>query len=103
MQWIILVVSNINICIKIYALDFHFFNYLYYIKLILHIDPRVNNWPLMKDLSTVMVIVATYYYFVKIAGPRLMENRKPFSLKRTIQVYYIFQIFSCCTLIYGVS
>ncbi len=33
------------------------------------------------------IIVAAYIYFVTSLGPRLMENRKPFDLKRPMIIY----------------
>ncbi len=33
------------------------------------------------------IIIAAYIYFVTTLGPRLMENRKPFDLKRPMIIY----------------
>lgn len=33
------------------------------------------------------IIILSYIYFVKTLGPRLMENRKPFDLKRPMIIY----------------
>lgn len=33
------------------------------------------------------VIIASYIYFVSTLGPRIMENRKPFELKKAMIVY----------------
>lgn len=33
------------------------------------------------------IIIASYVYFVTSLGPRLMENRKPFDLKRPMIIY----------------
>ncbi|CAO1421141.1 unnamed protein product [Diamesa tonsa] len=45
-------------------------------------------------------ILAVYLWFVKIAGPRMMENRKPMDLKKIIIAYNIFQIASCSFIVY---
>lgn len=41
----------------------------------------------------VLGVVACYVYFVKVLGPKMMENRKPYDLTKVIYVYNIFQIF----------
>lgn len=33
------------------------------------------------------IIIASYIYFVTTLGPKLMENRKPFDLKKPMIVY----------------
>lgn len=38
-----------------------------------------------------IIIIAAYIYFVTSLGPRLMENRKPFDLKRPM-IFYNFGI-----------
>ncbi|XP_076618285.1 very long chain fatty acid elongase AAEL008004-like [Colletes latitarsis] len=55
-------------------------------------DPRVNDWPMMSDPLPTLFICLFYVYFVKVLGPKLMENRKPFDLKNTMILYNIFQV-----------
>ncbi|XP_043102959.1 elongation of very long chain fatty acids protein 7a [Puntigrus tetrazona] len=50
-------------------------------------DPRTEDWLLMSSPLPQTVIIAFYIYFVMSLGPRLMENRKPFDLKRVLIVY----------------
>ncbi|KAJ8933112.1 hypothetical protein NQ318_020317 [Aromia moschata] len=39
-------------------------------------------------------------YFVKILGPKLMENRKPFQIKNLLKAYNIIQIVGNAYLFY---
>ena len=39
-----------------------------------------------------MGILAAYLYFVLSWGPRQMEHRKPFELKKTLVIYNFFQV-----------
>ncbi|KAJ8920046.1 hypothetical protein NQ315_011696 [Exocentrus adspersus] len=55
-------------------------------------DPRVNDWFLMSSPFPTMAICLTYVYIVKVLGPKLMENRKPFELKNVLIVYNLFQV-----------
>ncbi|XP_062409759.1 elongation of very long chain fatty acids protein 7-like [Sardina pilchardus] len=50
-------------------------------------DPRVGDWPLMSSPVPQTMIIASYIYFVTTLGPRIMENRKPFDLKKPMIVY----------------
>lgn len=50
-------------------------------------DPRTEDWLLMSSPFPQTIIIAAYIYFVTSLGPRLMENRKPFDLKRPMIVY----------------
>ncbi|XP_028924078.1 elongation of very long chain fatty acids protein 7 [Ornithorhynchus anatinus] len=52
-----------------------------------HADPRVGEWPLMSSPLPQAAILAAYVYFVTLLGPKLMENRKPFDLKKTMVAY----------------
>lgn len=55
-------------------------------------DPRVNNWFMMSSPFPTLFICLFYAYFVKVLGPKLMENRKPFDLKRILLFYNFFQV-----------
>uniref|UniRef100_A0A336MZI3 Elongation of very long chain fatty acids protein n=1 Tax=Culicoides sonorensis TaxID=179676 RepID=A0A336MZI3_CULSO len=55
-------------------------------------DPRTKDWPLMSSPFPTLAICLTYVYIVKVLGPRLMENRKPFQLKNTLIVYNFLQV-----------
>ncbi|KAL6459142.1 hypothetical protein MHYP_G00326140 [Metynnis hypsauchen] len=50
-------------------------------------DPRTQDWLLMSSPLPQTIIIASYIYFVMSLGPRLMENRKSFDLKRVLVVY----------------
>ncbi|XP_059052317.1 elongation of very long chain fatty acids protein AAEL008004 [Achroia grisella] len=59
-------------------------------------DQRVKDWFLMSSPFPTLAICLTYVFIVKILGPKLMENRKPFELKNVLIWYNLFQvIFSC--------
>ncbi|MXQ81126.1 hypothetical protein E5288_WYG012634 [Bos mutus] len=47
-------------------------------------DPRVEDWLLMSSPLPQTIILGFYVYFVTSLGPKLMENRKPFELKKFI-------------------
>lgn len=55
-------------------------------------DPRVKDWPLMESPLPTLCICLAYAYFVKVLGPKLMENRKPFNLTRILIVYNLAQV-----------
>lgn len=46
---------------------------------------------MMSSPLPTLAICVSYAYVVKRLGPRLMENRKPFSLRRTLIAYNLFQ------------
>ncbi|KAJ8380839.1 hypothetical protein SKAU_G00016170 [Synaphobranchus kaupii] len=50
-------------------------------------DPRADGWLLMSSPGPQTIIIVSYIYFVMSLGPRFMENRKPFDLKRILIVY----------------
>lgn len=55
-------------------------------------DPRVNDWVMMSSPFPTLAICLFYAYFVKVLGPKLMENRKPFDLRRVMIWYNLFQV-----------
>ncbi|XP_014614327.1 PREDICTED: elongation of very long chain fatty acids protein 1-like [Polistes canadensis] len=50
-------------------------------------DPRVANFPLMKDPFAVTLILLAYLEFVLHIGPRYMKNRKPYKLNNFLILY----------------
>jgi len=65
-----------------------------------HGDPRVAHLPLLGNLWIVLAIVAAYVAFVLHYGPRWMEHRNPFELKRVMQVYNVVQVLTNATIFY---
>lgn len=65
-------------------------------------DPRVNNWPMMSSPFPTIFISLFYAYFVKVLGPKLMENRKPFNLRKIMLFYNLFQVILSTWLFYEV-
>ncbi|KAK6639800.1 Elongation of very long chain fatty acids protein 7 [Polyplax serrata] len=58
-------------------------------------DPRVKDWPMMSSPFPTLAICLFYAYFSKVLGPKIMENRKPFDLRKILIVYNLIQsIFS---------
>ncbi|XP_031349785.1 elongation of very long chain fatty acids protein AAEL008004-like isoform X2 [Photinus pyralis] len=55
-------------------------------------DPRTADWFLMSSPFYTLGICLTYVYIVKVLGPRVMENRKPFQLKNVLIAYNLFQV-----------
>uniref|UniRef100_A0A8D9BTW9 Elongation of very long chain fatty acids protein n=1 Tax=Cacopsylla melanoneura TaxID=428564 RepID=A0A8D9BTW9_9HEMI len=66
-------------------------------------DPRVNEWFLMSGPLPTICICLTYAFIVKIVGPKLMENRKPFQLRKTLIVYNFIQVLFSSWLFYEVA
>ncbi|XP_053602716.1 very long chain fatty acid elongase AAEL008004-like isoform X2 [Plodia interpunctella] len=63
-------------------------------------DPRTNPWFLMSSPFPTLIICLSYVYLVKVLGPRLMENRKPFELKNIIIGYNFLQVIFSAWLFY---
>lgn len=57
-------------------------------------DGRVEDMPLIGSPFPILALLGAYVYFVTIAGPKFMENRKPYNLKSIIQIYNLIQIVS---------
>lgn len=55
-------------------------------------DKRVDDWPLMSSPWPTLTLCAAYVYGSLVLGPTLMRDRQPFEMKKTIQVYNIFQV-----------
>nr|BBF94995.1 elongation of very long chain fatty acids protein 15 [Orthetrum albistylum] len=63
-------------------------------------DPRVNDWFLMSSPFPTLMICLTYVYIVKVAGPKFMENRKPFEMRKILIVYNFLQVVFSAWLFY---
>ncbi|XP_050310158.1 elongation of very long chain fatty acids protein 7-like [Anthonomus grandis grandis] len=63
-------------------------------------DEYTKDWFMVGSLGKLLLILAGYIYFCTKLGPRLMKDRKPFKLTRTIQIYNIFQVFANAFLVY---
>ncbi|XP_070513920.1 very long chain fatty acid elongase AAEL008004 isoform X2 [Cardiocondyla obscurior] len=63
-------------------------------------DTRTTNWLLMRSPFPTLFICLSYVYVVKVLGPKLMENRKPFQFKNTLVVYNLFQVIFSAWLFY---
>lgn len=74
-----------------------------HIQQVWFLDQRVKDWFLMSSPLPTLCICLTYVYIVKVLGPKLMENRKPFELKRILIYYNLFQVIFSTWLFYEVS
>ncbi|KAL0121623.1 hypothetical protein PUN28_006854 [Cardiocondyla obscurior] len=54
----------------------------------------------MRSPFPTLFICLSYVYVVKVLGPKLMENRKPFQFKNTLVVYNLFQVIFSAWLFY---
>lgn len=55
-------------------------------------DHRTDDLFLIHNPIPVFIILLLYYHFIYNFGPRFMQNRKPFKLKKLLIAYNIFQI-----------
>lgn len=65
-----------------------------------HADSRTTNWLLMRSPFPTLFICLSYVYIVKVLGPKLMENRKPFQLTNVLIAYNLFQVIFSAWLFY---
>uniref|UniRef100_A0A034VHB6 Elongation of very long chain fatty acids protein n=2 Tax=Bactrocera dorsalis TaxID=27457 RepID=A0A034VHB6_BACDO len=63
-------------------------------------DSRTKDWPMMSSPFPTLAVCLTYVYLVKVLGPRLMENRKPFQLQNTLIIYNAAQVIFSAWLFY---
>lgn len=63
-------------------------------------DPRTKDYPLVLNPCFVFPFLASYLYFVKIAGPRWMEKRKPFKILNLIRFYNAFMVVTSVVFLY---
>ncbi|XP_076642607.1 very long chain fatty acid elongase AAEL008004 isoform X2 [Halictus rubicundus] len=66
-------------------------------------DQRTTNWFMMSSPFPTLFICLSYVYFVKVVGPKFMENRKPFQLKNALIVYNMFQMVFSAWLFYEIG
>lgn len=58
---------------------------------------------MMSSPFPTLFICLSYVYGVKVLGPKLMENRKPFQLKNALIIYNLFQMVFSAWLFYEVT
>ncbi|XP_034470320.1 elongation of very long chain fatty acids protein 1a [Hippoglossus hippoglossus] len=56
---------------------------------LLRTDVRIREYPLMQSPVEMTIILLAYVFFSVYVGPRLMANRKPYSLKAAMIVYNV--------------
>ncbi|XP_014209424.1 elongation of very long chain fatty acids protein AAEL008004-like [Copidosoma floridanum] len=55
-------------------------------------DPRTKDWLLASGPGPLLWIVSFYLYFCTSLGPKIMQDRKPFTLRYTLIVYNFVQV-----------
>ncbi|XP_050039082.1 very long chain fatty acid elongase 7-like [Dermacentor andersoni] len=55
-------------------------------------DPRTKNWITLQNPMYIAALLGTYLYVAKSFGPRYMKNKQPYSVKRTVMAYNLFQV-----------
>nr|CAH7714492.1 unnamed protein product [Callosobruchus chinensis] len=67
-------------------------------------DPRPGDigLPLMSSPLYPLAIIFCYFYFIYNLGPKLMENRKPYDLKKVLIAYNAIQIVSNLYIFYEI-
>lgn len=74
-----------------------------HLHLIFLLDPRVEDWLLMSSPLPQTIILGLYVYFVTSLGPKFMENRKPFELKKAMITYNFFIVLFSMYICYEAS
>lgn len=65
-------------------------------------DPRVDGWLFMDSPWPTFLMCVGYVILVKVIGPRYMENRPPFELRRLLVFYNAAQVIFSTWLFYEV-
>uniref|UniRef100_A0A1B0C376 Elongation of very long chain fatty acids protein n=1 Tax=Glossina palpalis gambiensis TaxID=67801 RepID=A0A1B0C376_9MUSC len=58
---------------------------------------------MMSSPFPTLIVCVFYAYFVKVIGPRLMENRKPFRLQNTLVIYNAIQVVLSLWIFYEIA
>lgn len=73
------------------------------IFLLIFLDPRTTEWPLMHSPIPTIAMVLVYLYVVIFLGPQVMSNRKPFKLREVLIAYNGFQVLFSLYMLHEVS
>jgi elongation of very long chain fatty acids protein 7 len=66
-------------------------------------DPRLKDYFLMESPMSTVFMVALYLIIVKMLGPKLMENREEFDLRKTLLIYNLCQVVLSLIIFYRCS
>lgn len=72
------------------------------IKMIIFIDPRVQDWPLMNNPINTAIILVAYFAVIKLINV-VMAKREAFELKPLLIVYNLAQVLVSFYISYEVS
>jgi hypothetical protein len=59
---------------------------------LLFTDDFVDEWPLMKSFTPILMMLGAYLLFVLKVGPNFMKNRPAMGLKKALIWYNAFQV-----------
>lgn len=65
-------------------------------------DPKTEEWPMIATPWPTISLVAIYLFIVKV-GPKVMENRKAYSLREVLIVYNMALVALSAWMVYEVS
>lgn len=65
-------------------------------------DERLKNWFMMSGPLPTLIVCIFYIFIVKVIGPKLMEKRQPFVLRRFMMYYNLFQVILSALIFYRV-
>lgn len=63
-------------------------------------DPRVSGWLLMSGPLPSALLCLSYVYLVRSAGPRFMQHREPYQLRKILVIYNAIQMFFSAFIFY---
>jgi len=55
-------------------------------------DPRVDGWLLMSGPLPSLLLCLSYVYIVRSAGPKYMEHKQPYQLRKVLVIYNLLQM-----------
>ena len=66
-------------------------------------DTRMDGLPLLNSPLPAALICMCYVFIVKVAGPRFMQNREPYNIKKFLVIYNALQVALSAYIVYWVS
>ncbi|KAG8193726.1 hypothetical protein JTE90_005024 [Oedothorax gibbosus] len=66
-------------------------------------DPVVREWFMVKSNFWPIFLCSSYLLIIKVIGPAMMRDRKPFELRKTMMLYNIFLVasYAACVSVVG--
>jgi len=63
-------------------------------------DPRMDGLPLLNGPLPTALICMCYVFIVKVAGPRFMQNREPYNIRKFLVIYNALQVALSAYIVY---